>query len=108
MVDTTPFPSVRLGKGESDLYENVWCPKSQRLVHQIEISKISGIDLKMRCFDSKWSNVMNCKEAKWKASSYVMIFLWEVIYVHFYTWNRPLDLVLVVYDLIELIIEASL
>ena len=35
-------------------------------------------------------------------------FLWEVIYVHFYNWDRPLDLVLVVYDLIKLIIEASL
>ena len=83
-------------------------PKSQRFVHQIEISKILGINLKMRCIDSKWSNAMNCKEAKWKASSYVIIFLWEVIYVHFYNWNRPLDLVLIVYDLIELIIEVSL
>ena len=36
------------------------------------------------------------------------ILLWEVIYVHFYNWDRPLDLVLVVYELIELIIEASL
>ena len=102
------YTSIRLGKRESDLYENVWCPKSQRLVHQIEISQILGIDFKMRCFDSKLSNVMNCKEAKWKVSLYVIIFLWEVIYVHFYNWDRPLDLVLVVYDLIELIIEASL
>ena len=100
--------SIRLGKKESNLYENVWCPKSQRLVHQIEISKISGINLKIRCIDSKCSNVMNCKEPKWKASSYVIIFLWKVIYVHFYNWDRSLDLVLVVYDLIELIIETSL
>ena len=35
-------------------------------------------------------------------------FLWEVIYVHFYNWDRPLELVLVVYDLIKLIIEVSL
>ena len=34
--------------------------------------------------------------------------MWEVIYVHFYNWDRPLDLVLVVYDLIKLIIKASL
>ena len=34
--------------------------------------------------------------------------MWEVIYVHFYNWDRPLDLVLVMYDLIELIIEALL
>ena len=34
--------------------------------------------------------------------------MWEVIYVHFYNWDRSLDLVPVVYDLIKLIIEASL
>ena len=38
-----------------------------------------------------------------KFLSFVIILMWEVIY-----WNCPLDLVLVVYDLIELIIEASL
>ena len=65
---------IWLGKRESDFYENVWCPKSERLAHQIEILKILGIDLKMRYINSKWSNVMNCKEAKWKASSYVIIF----------------------------------
>ena len=42
-----------------------------------------------------------------KLLSYVII-LWEVIYAHFYNWDRLLDLVSVVYDLIELIIEASL
>ena len=34
--------------------------------------------------------------------------MWEVIYVHFYNWDCPLDFVSVVYDLIELIIEVSL
>ena len=43
-----------------------------------------------------------------KLLSFVIILLWEVIYAHFYNWDSPLDLVLVVYDLIELIIEASL
>ena len=43
-----------------------------------------------------------------KLQKCVIIFLWEVIYVHFYNWVRSLDLVLVVYNLIELIIEASL
>ena len=43
-----------------------------------------------------------------KFLSFVIILLWEVIYAHFYNWDSPLDLVLVVYDLIELIIEASL
>lgn len=39
---------------------------------------------------------------------FVIIFLWEVIYVHFYNWDILLDLVPVVYDLIELIIEVLL
>ena len=50
--------SIWLGKRESDVKWNVWCPKSQRLTHQIEILKISGIDLTMRCIDSKRSNDM--------------------------------------------------
>ena len=37
-----------------------------------------------------------------------VIILWEVIYSHFYNWNRLLDFLSVVYDLIELIIEVSL
>ena len=36
-----------------------------------------------------------------------VINLWKVIYVHFYNWDWSLELVLVVYDLIELIIETS-
>ena len=43
-----------------------------------------------------------------KFISFVIILLWEVIYAHFYNWDCPLDLVLVVYDLIELIIKISL
>ena len=43
-----------------------------------------------------------------KFLSFVIILLWEVIYVHFYNWDKSLDLVLVVYNLIELIIEYSL
>ena len=43
-----------------------------------------------------------------KLLSFVIIFLWEVIYVHFNNWDSLLDLVLVVYDLIELVIKASL
>ena len=48
------------------------------------------------------------KKPNEKFQKYVIIFLWKVIYVHFYKGDRPLDLVLIVYDLIELIIEASL
>ena len=37
-------------------------PKSQRLIHQIEISKISSIDLKKRCKDQ--NDQMLSKEKK--------------------------------------------
>ena len=57
---------------------------------------------------SKWdvlfkNDQMLCivKKPNVKLQRYVIIFLWEVIYVHFYNWDRPLDLVLVVYDLIK-------
>ena len=46
-------------------------------------------------------------EAKWKASMICNHSLVGVIYAHFYNWDSPLDWVPVVYDLIELIIEAS-
>ena len=48
------------------------------------------------------------KKPNEKLLSFVIILLWEVIYAHFYNWDCPLDFVLVVYDLIELIIESSL
>ena len=38
----------------------------------------------------------------------VVILLWEVIYAQFYNRDRQLDFVPVMYDLFELIIEASL
>ena len=34
--------------------------------------------------------------------------MWEVIYVHFYNWDKSLNLAPIVYDLIELITEVSL
>ena len=37
----------------------------------------------------------------------VIKFVWEVIYACFYNWDSSHNLVLVVYALIELIIEAS-
>ena len=70
---------------------------------------------KFQALISKWDLLIQNDQMIWivkkpniKLQRYVIIFLWEVIYVHFYNWDRPLDLVLVVYDLIELIIEASL
>ena len=63
---------------------------------------------------SKWNVMIQKDQMLWivkkqneKFQRYVFILLWGVIYVHFYNWDRPLDLVLVVYELTELIIEAS-
>ena len=44
--------------------------KSQRLNHNVEISKISSTDLKKRRIIQIWSNVMNYAEAKWKNSKF--------------------------------------
>ena len=44
------------------------------LAHQFEILKISGIDLTMRCFDSKRSNDMMYIEPNEKLQSYVIKF----------------------------------
>ena len=84
-----------------------------------DTQKVKGlfIKLKYKKFQasiSKWDVLIQYDQMLWivkksneKLQRYVIIFLWEVIYVHFYNWNRPLDLVLVVYDLIELIIKVS-
>ena len=53
----------------------------------------------------KWYDVYG---AKWKASKLCYQVMWEVIYAYVYNWDRSLYLVLVVYALVELIIETSL
>ena len=54
---------------------------------------------KTKCYDEY--------EAKWKASKLCYQVLWEVIYAYFYNWDWSLFLVLIVYVLVELIIESS-
>ena len=57
------------------------------------------------------SKLIKCYElwrSQMKRLQIYVIILWEVIYVHFYNWDKSLDLILVVYDLIELIIKALL
>ena len=62
---------------------------------------------------SKWDVLFKIDQMFWivkkpneKIQRYVIIFLGKVIYVRFYNWDKPLDLVLVMYDLIKLIIEV--
>ena len=99
--------SIWQGKSESSVKQNLWCPKSQRLTHQIKISKISGINLTMRCIDSKRSNDMMYMEPNEKLHKLCNQVLWEVIYAYFYNWDGSLYLMLIVYGLVELIIETS-
>ena len=75
-----------------------------KLKYQKFQASISKRDVKIKNDQMLWI----VKKLNEKFQRYVIIFLWEVIYVHFYNWDRSLDLVLVVYDLIELIIEVSL
>ena len=81
-----------------------------KLKYQKFQASISKRDVKIK------NDQMLCtvKKPNEKFQRYVIIFLCEVIYVYFYNWDkpldldRPIDLVLVVYNLIELIIETSL
>ena len=38
-VKAVAHTSIWLGKRESDLYWNVWCPKNQRLTHKMKYQK---------------------------------------------------------------------
>ena len=82
-------------------------PKKPKANSLIEISKISGIYLTMRCFDSQSANDMIYMEPNEKLQKIIIKFMWEVIYAYFYNRDGSHYLVLVVYDLFELIIEAS-
>ena len=86
--------------------KNVWCPKRPKACSSIEMSKISGINLMMRCYDSKRSNVMKNMEPNKKLKSYVINFCGRS-YAYFYNWDGSHYLVLIVYGLVELIIETS-
>ena len=61
----------------------------------------------MRCIGSKRSNVMMWMEPNEELQIYVIKFIWEVIHAYFYNWDGLPFLVLIVYNLVELIIEVS-
>ena len=95
-------------KGKVTCIENGWYPKAKGLFIKLKYQKFQASI-------SKWDVLIQNDQMLWivkkpneKFQKYVIIFLWEVIYVHFYNWDRPLDLVLVMYDLIELTIKVSL
>ena len=81
--------------------------KAKGLLIKLKYKKNLGIDLKMRCIDSKRTNVMIWMEPNEKFQNYVIKFMWEVIYAYFYNWDWSLFFVLILYVLVELIIETS-
>ena len=56
-------------------------PKKPKVCLSIEMSKISGINLKMRCYDSKRSDIMMNMEPNEKFQNYVIKFC-ERSYMH--------------------------
>ena len=94
-------------KGKAICIEMYGAQKDKGLFLILKYQKFQA-HLKMRCTVQKWSYVMNCKEAKWKVSKICIHFLVGGYLCSFYNWDRPLDLVPIVYDLIELIIKTSL
>ena len=62
--------NIWLRKRESDLKIKCMMPKKSKACSLIEMSKISGIDLTMRCIDSKKSNDMLNMEPNEKLQRY--------------------------------------
>ena len=60
-------------------------PKKPKACPSIEMSKILGINLTMRCYDSKRSNVMKNMEPNEKLQSYVIKFCGRS-YMHIYIY----------------------
>ena len=99
--------NIWLGKRESDVYENYMMPKEPKA----NSSNWNIKNFKHRSHNEmywfkkiKWYDVYG---AKWKASKLCYQVLWEVIYAYFYNWDGSHYLVLIVYALVELIIETS-
>ena len=82
--------------------------KAKSLLSKLKYQKFQATISKRDVFSKKDQMLWFMQKPNEKLLSFVIILLWEVIYAHFYNWESPLDLVLVVYDLIELIIEALL
>ena len=60
-------------------------PKKPKACPSIEMSKFLGVNLTMRCYDSKMSNVMKNMEPNDKFQSYVIKF-YRRSYMHIYIY----------------------
>ena len=97
--------SIWLGKRVSDLISKVKflskrpkaCSSKKNVVYTSHNER--WLPQKIKCYGRKWSQM--------KSSKLCYQVMWEVIYSYFYNWDWSHDLVLIVYALVELIIEAS-
>ena len=82
--------------------------KAKGLFPILKYQKFQALISKWNLLFINYQMLWSVKKPNEKLQRCVIIFLWEVIYVHFYNWDKPLDLVPVGYNLIELIVEISL
>ena len=102
------YTSIWLGKMESDQKLKVYDAQKAKgqLIKvkyqkfQVSISKWDVLIQKDQMICQTWSQMKSSKDIGLK-------FMWEAIYAFFYNWDGSHYLVLVVYALIELIIEIS-
>ena len=86
--------------------ENVWGPKAKGLLSKLKYQKFQASILKRDVFflNDQMLCIVWSQMKSFKLCNKV---LWEVIYAYFCNWDWLLYLVLIVYVLIELIIEIS-
>ena len=89
------------------MYLKCMVPKPKSLLIKMQYQKLQA-SISKRDVKIKMIKFYQKKRSQMKSFYLNVIkFMWEVIYVHFYNWDRSLYLVLVVYDLVELIIKGS-
>ena len=101
--------SIWLGKRESDFCIRMYgAQKAKGYLSMLKYQKFQVLISKRDVLSKNDQMLWFMQKPNEKFLWFVIILLWEVIYAHFYNWDSPLDFVLVVYDLIELNIKASL
>ena len=101
--------SIWLRKMESDFWIEMYGAQKAKGYHSmLKYKKFQAPTSKRDILFKKDHLLWFMQKPNEKLLNFAIIFLWKVIYVHFYNWDCPLDFIPVVYDLIELTIEASL
>ena len=81
--------------------------KAKGLLIKLKYQKFQALISKRDVLIQKDQMIWCVWSQKEKLQNYVIKFMWDVIYAYFYNWDWSLFQMLIVYDLVELIIEAS-